>query len=58
MLEGLLTDEDNVQYTLMELLSTTASLTESGVCLGTILIALVSVATLVSISIVRYQKKK
>jgi len=41
------------------LVSTTADLTEAGgVCLGTLLIALVSVATLVSYSLVRYQKKK
>lgn len=41
------------------LVSTTADLTESGgVCLGTLLIALVSVATMVSYSLVRYQKKK
>ena len=41
------------------LVSTTADLTEAGgVCLGTILIALISVATMVSYSLVRYQKKK
>lgn len=41
------------------LVSTTADLTESGgVCLGTVLIALVSVTTLVSYSLIRYQKKK
>ena len=40
------------------LVSTTADLTEAGgVCLGTLLIALVSVVTLVSYSLVRYQKK-
>jgi hypothetical protein len=39
--------------------STTADLTESGgVCLGTLLIAFVSVVTMVSYSLVRYQKKK
>jgi len=42
----------------VELESTTASLTKAGFCLGTILIAFVSVATLVSYSIVRYGKKK
>ena len=41
------------------LVSTTADLTETGgVCLGTILIAFISVVTLVSYSLVRYQKKK
>jgi hypothetical protein len=39
--------------------STTADLTESGgVCLGTLLIALVSVVTMVSYSLVRFQKRK
>ena len=42
----------------VELESTTASLTKAGFCLGTVLIAFVSVATLVSYSIVRYGKKK
>ena len=46
-------------YTYAELQSTTADLTEAGgTCLGTILIAFVSVATLVTYSLVRYQKKK
>jgi hypothetical protein len=42
------------------LVSTTADLTESGGggCLGTMLIAMVSVVTLVSYSLIRYQKKK
>jgi hypothetical protein len=41
------------------LVSTTSDLTESGgLCLGTILIALVSVTTLVSYSLIRYQKRK
>ena len=43
----------------MILISTTADLTEAGgLCLGTILIALVSVTTLVSYSLIQYQKKK
>ena len=47
---------DNIEIMLS---STTADLTESGgVCLGTILIALVSVTTLVSYSVIRYQKRK
>ena len=45
-------------YTMLILESTTASLASAGFCLGTILIAFVSVATLVAYSIVRYQKKK
>ncbi|MFX1520583.1 MAG: hypothetical protein ACFFCD_11760 [Promethearchaeota archaeon] len=41
------------------LTSTTADLTEAGgICLGTLLIAFVSVATLVSYGLIRYQKKK
>jgi hypothetical protein len=43
----------------VQLVSTTANLTSAGgLCLGTLLIAFVSVATLVAYSIVRYQKKK
>jgi len=49
-------------YLVLELLSTTANLTEAGIiagyCLGTLLIALVSVTTLISYSLVRNQKKK
>ena len=49
-------------YVVTELLSTTANLTEAGIiagyCLGTLLIALVSVTTLVSYSLIQYQKKK
>ncbi len=46
-------------YTYVELERTTANLTETeGLCLGTILIAFVSVSTLVSYSIARYKKKK
>ncbi len=43
----------------IQLVSTTATLTSAGgLCLGTMLIALVSVTTLVSFSLVRYHKKK
>jgi hypothetical protein len=45
-------------YTIVILESTTAKLTKAGFCLGTVLIAFVSVATLVSYSLARYQKKK
>jgi len=45
-------------YTVLTLESTTASLSSAGFCLGTVLIAFVSVATLVAYSIVRYQKRK
>jgi hypothetical protein len=41
-----------------ELLSTTANLTRAGICLGTIFIALISVTTLATYSLVRFQKKK
>ena len=45
-------------YTVVILESTTASLTSAGFCLGTVLIAFVSVATLVSYSLIRYRKRK
>ena len=46
-------------HTRLELMSTTADLTEAGgICLGTLFIALVSVSTVVSYSLVRYRKRK
>jgi len=49
---------DGTTYTGIILEDTTADLTEAGFCLGTVLIVFVSIATLVSYSLVRYQKKK
>ena len=45
-------------YTYLELERTTATLTRTGLCLGTIFIAFISVATFISFSVVRYKKKK
>jgi hypothetical protein len=53
---------EGATYKITELLSTTAILTKAGIlggiCLGTVLIALVSATTLISYSIIRNQKKK
>ncbi|MFX1520585.1 MAG: hypothetical protein ACFFCD_11775 [Promethearchaeota archaeon] len=53
---------EGATYKITELLSTTAILTKAGIfggiCLGTVLISLVSATTLISYSIIHNQKKK
>jgi len=59
MFESRVTTSEGDVHKDVELLSTTADLTEAGGgCLGTILIALVSVTTLVSYSVLRNKKQR